>query len=104
MYKRYYDGYGRVRKNAEQGELIVPKDTNEEVLCDEKSIDSKICSEDFAQISSVNKCRESIIPGLPVELDDLILIGILLFLLRDPDNNDPVMLVIIAFLLLGDII
>ena len=44
-----------------------------------------------------------ILQGLPIELDDLILIGLLLFLLHDSDNNDPIMLVIIVFLILGDV-
>ncbi len=103
MYKRYYDGYGRVRKDIDPGEIIVPKDTSVQTANGEVNPEENREFSDNVAITAVNNNLRSGLPGLPFELDDLILIGILLFLLWDSDNNDPVMLVIIAFLLLGDV-
>ena len=104
MYKRYYDGYGRIRKDIDRGELIVPKDTGLQNIEEENNEESVISSAGNGEISTTGKNDGGFLQGLPIELDDLILIGILLFLLYDSDNTDPIMLVIIAFLLLGDVL
>ena len=103
MYKRYYDGYGRIRKDIDRGELIVPKDAQLQNIEEENNGESVISSVGNGEISTARKNSGGILQGLPIELDDLILIGLLLFLLHDSDNNDPIMLVIIVFLILGDI-
>ena len=100
MYKRYYDGYGSARVKNDVGEIIVPK-TNiqntyeipENSHCD-KATNNQI------EISSKGKG----ILGSSLDIDDLILIGVLLFLLYDSDDNDPVLIIIIGYLLLSEIL
>ncbi len=104
MYRRYYDGYTRPAEFKDRGEVIVP-----EAVCEKKETDSEIASNECREsaISEVG-CRKMNLP-FSLELDDLILIGILLFLLFDKDDcqnndsNDIFMLLIIGFIIFADI-
>lgn len=104
MYKRYYDGYQRPAESKDRGEIIVP-----ETLCDQKEAAPQIASNDCGEIAVTGKGCKNL--GLPfsLELDDLILIGILLFLLFDKndcqkdDDNDIFMLLIIGLIIFSDI-
>ena len=106
MYKRYYDGYAKVKN--ETGEIVIPQ-----------SINKASCSPDIASELAQSQCGETEISAcgrknsllnLPCDADDLILIGILIFLLLDKkegdadDDNNIFLILIIGFVLLSDII
>lgn len=100
MYRRYYDGYGRVRNDNDSGEIITPhiNENNSSEYRDNNQIG--ITSNE----TSVCKNSESGFLGLNCELDDIILIGILLFLLWDTESTDIVLLLIIGFIFLSELI
>ena len=108
MYKRYYDGYGRVNNAAEHGEIVVPQCLESEK--NEKEVSSQITASNLHDdISECSACGKSFL-NLPFEIDDIILIGILLFLLLDKDrddcdddNNNIFILLIIGFIIFSDI-
>lgn len=99
MYKRYYDGYGSARVRNDMGEIIVPK-ANEQNTYEIQPQSHFDESNKQIEISS----KEKGILGTSLDIDDLILIGVLLFLLYDSDDNDPVLLIIIGYLLLSEIL
>ena len=106
MYKRYYDGYAGNGNFKNRGEVIVPETINECQNSNEKTELTSVACDTICQSDS--KCQKKGI-NFPFELDDLILIGILLFLLFDKDecknddDNDIFMLLIIGFILFSDI-
>ena len=107
MYKRYYDGYSGNAVVKNQGEIVVPENIS-------PTKDNKIQSEITSVCNnetdiSVAGCKKNG-SKFPFELDDLILVGILLFLLFDKDDckeddgNDIFVLLVIGIILLSDII
>ena len=106
MYKRYYDGYQNSTNSKNCGEIVVPEAVNEAENHMEQANITSVCDNDIAL--SGTQCKKSGL-NLPFELDDLILIGILLFLLFDKDDskkdddNDILTLLVIGFIVLSDI-
>ena len=99
MYRRYYDGYARIKPDKDSGEVIVPQSTVENLS--EKEDKTSLASDDVSITSCTDNKRNSLFSG-KFETDDLILIGLLIFLLTQSDNDDPTLLIIIAFIFLGD--
>lgn len=106
MYRRYYDGYS-ASNDGDTGEIIIPRNTDNTYLADKKEIteneyeDNEITQTETA---SCNTSEKKSLFSLPGELDDIILIGLLLMLIMDSDNDDPIILIIIGFILLADFI
>ncbi len=107
MYKRYYDGYGRVNNAADRGEIVIPQSLESER--NEKEASSQITATNLQDdISECTACGKSFL-NMPFEIDDIILIGILLFLLLDKDrddcddDNNLFILLIIGFIIFSDI-
>lgn len=105
MYRRYYDGYQRNTEPKDRGEIIVPKS----VPLQKAEITPEITETHTSDITaSGSECRNSFL-SLPFEIDDLILIGILLFLLMDrgndnkDDDNNIFMLIIVGLIIFSDI-
>ncbi|MBO5743845.1 MAG: hypothetical protein J6R68_06150 [Clostridia bacterium] len=108
MYKRYYDGYGTQNMQKNGGEIIVPENLASTVS---KSTSPQVQDEKPLDDISISACPEKRnILNLPCEIDDLILIGILLFILLGNDNNDNdngsdiFTLIIIGIILFSDIL
>ena len=103
MYKRYYDGYGRVRREADQGEVIVPHSPDDEQCHNEdRAVQLSPHSNECGDIA-ISGCRGgNSLFGL--ELDDLILVGVLIFLLMNNDGDDPLMPIIIGIILIGELL
>ncbi len=102
MYRRYYDGYGKVRNNSDPGEIIVPQ-RSDTTYGDNRQNPIAITSGD--DCCEIQKCdNKKGILGLDCELDDLLLIGVLLFLLWDSENADPILIIIIGFIFLSEIL
>ena len=106
MYKRYYDGYqgNTVLKN--QGEIVIPQTIGTE---NENCVKAELASPRPQPVAVADcGCKKGVL-NLPFELDDLILIGILIFLLFDKDDckkdddNDIFMLLIVGLILFSDI-
>lgn len=102
MYTRYYDGYAKTKDD--KGEIVIPQNINnapENLPMPKEENDEKEIS-----ITSA-KTRTSLFNG-SVELDDLILIAVLIFLLTDKDSadedNNIFMLLIVGFILFSDIL
>ena len=106
MYKRYYDGYQNNTVSRNRGEIVVPEAVNEIENNNTQTNITTVCDDDISL--SGTQCRKNGL-NLPFELDDLILIGILLFLLFDEDDckkddgNDILTLLVIGFIVLSDI-
>ena len=106
MYKRYYDGYGTQNMQKTNGEIIVPENLASTVSKNTSVQDEN--SHNDIEISSCQEKRNFL--NLPCEIDDLILIGILLFILLGNDNddnnggNDIFTLIIIGIILFSDIL
>ena len=108
MYKRYYDGYGTQNTQKNSGEIIVPENLASETA---KNTEPKVQDEKPLDDIAISTCTEKRnILNLPCEIDDLILIGILLFIILGNDNNDNdngndiVTLIIIGIILFSDIL
>ena len=99
MYRRYYDGYGSARVKNDVGEIIVPKSNIQNTY---EIQENSHCDKPNNQIEISSKGKGFL--GSSLDIDDLILIGVLLFLLYDSDDNDPVLLIIIGYLLLSEIL
>lgn len=106
MYKRYYDGYGRVNDHKDKGEIIIPEAV--EASSNDSAVGEIALTESDTGVAG---CRDSKrLFSLPCDIDDIILIGILLFLLfdkdkdGDKDDNDIFMLLIVGFVLFSDIL
>ena len=107
MYKRYYDGYGRNNNTRDRGEIVVPQSLPSPVEADE----NKVQITNLPQCEDTSECAkvQKSFLNLPFEIDDIILIGILLFLLFDKDkddcddDNNLFMLIIIGFIVFSDI-
>ena len=100
MYKRYYDGYERAVPQKNNGEVVVPQSLDSDTADITPEITSASDNKGAVSVAGNN----SLLSSLPFELDDLILIGILLFLIFDKsdckkdDDNDIFMLLIIGFI------
>ena len=108
MYKRYYDGYGTQNMPKTNGEIIVPENLASTVS---KNITPSVQDEKSHNDIEISSCQEKRnFLNLPCEIDDLILIGILLFILLGNDNddnnggNDIFTLIIIGIILFSDIL
>ncbi len=108
MYKRYYDGYGTQNMQKTNGEIIVPENLPSTAS---KNITQSVQDEKIHDNIEISSCREKRnFLNLPCEIDDLILIGILLFILLGNDNNDNdngndiFTLIIIGIILFSDIL
>ena len=97
MYKRYYDGYGSQRNSIDRGQIIVPEKSNDTYEIKEDINDAK--SEEITITKKSNGLLEK-----PLELDDLILIGLLIFLLKGSDETDPILIIIVGYLLISEIL
>lgn len=99
MYRRYYDGYARVKPDKDEGEVIVPQNTKN--TCCDNDTSVSITSDTINTALCPDNKKGGLFSG-SFETDDLILIGLLIFLLTQSDNDDPTLLIIIAFIFLGD--
>jgi len=110
MYKRYYDDYHSCGcTHAENGEVITPKcadgtyrqknNSVSALLNDCNTNDEKEC----IKCSTDSICDRKTAFSLPCEIDDLILIGILFLILKDNESIDPMIPLIIGFVLLTDV-
>lgn len=106
MYKRYYDGYERSVPPKNNGEVVVPQSLN----ADNKDLNAEITATPADSVAVSVAGNNSLLSSIPFELDDLILIGILLFLIFDKsdckkdDDNDIFVLLIIGFIIFSDIL
>ena len=103
MYKRYYDGYGGAQRDSDHGEIIVPH-SPEGKLChnEDNNVQTSPRSDECSDIA-ISGCRGgNSLFGL--ELDDLILVGVLIFLLMNNDGDDPLMPIIIGIILIGELL
>ena len=106
MYKRYYDGYERSAAPKNNGEVVVPQSLN----ADNKDLNAEITATPADSVAVSVAGNNSLLSSIPFELDDLILIGILLFLIFDKsdckkdDDNDIFVLLIIGFIIFSDIL
>ncbi len=98
MYRRYYDGFPRNSGFQNSGEIIVPESTNE--ITYEPDKNNSEGKNDEISITSFSNS----FPFKNFELDDIILIGVLIFLLADSDDKDPITLIIIGYLLLCELL
>ena len=99
MYRRYYDGYGSARAKNDGGEIIVPKTNIQNTY---EIAENTHCDESNKVIEIASRGKGFL--GSSLDIDDLILIGVLLFLVYDCDDNDPVLLIIIGYLLLSEML
>lgn len=94
MYKRYYDGYGvSPQKNAYCGEIVVPEedckpDTND---CCECETEPETC-----ESGGLSRVFDKF------GIDDIILIGILLMVMKD-SADDTMLIIILAVIFLSGI-
>ncbi len=107
MYKRYYDGYSGRNVSRNDGEIVVPEnistapETNSLPL-----LEQDVCND----ISVTSSCDKKNFLNLPCDIDDLILIGILIFVLMgnskgdDDGGNDILSLIILGIILFSDIL
>ena len=93
MYKRYYDGYGSHRNNIDQGEIIVPEKNNVTYESNENT------ASDITTSATANNMSKN-----SFEIDDLILIGLLIFLLKGCDEPDPIMIIVVGYLIISEIL
>ena len=106
MYKRYYDGYERSVPPKNNGEVVVPQILN----ADNEDLNAEITATPADSVAVSIAGNNSLLSSIPFELDDLILIGILLFLIFDKsdckkdDDNDIFVLLIIGFIIFSDIL
>lgn len=105
MYRRYYDGYS-ASNDGDTGEIIVPRRADNTYAETASAADAIEDSEALQQtdISSCDTKQKKSFLSLPGELDDIILIGLLLILVMDSENDDPIILIILGFILLSDFI
>ena len=97
MYKRYYDGYAKVNPENDSGEVIVPHSRGDTY---EKNGNNNVTDCNSTQIA-VQK-NKTFLSGL--ESDDILLIGVLIFLLLNGDGDDPLMPIIIGFILISELL
>lgn len=109
MYKRYYDGYGMNPIHENKGEVIIPKESTDEneadVICQNSDPES------FTDTQNSNDASASIARHLPrsngknflsgIELDDIILIGVIILVLKDNPDDPMLILILAAIFLLG---
>ena len=100
MYRRYYDGYRPTNSYADKGEIIVPKSDSEHSSDAQVSLSTHPDSSDCVEITS--RSGRGFL-GTNLEIDDIILIGILIFLLSESDDIDPVLIIVVGYLLLADL-
>ncbi len=96
MYKRYYDGYKQMPYNTPSSDLGT--DNDELVTIDDAKIiettERSDASEAILNSHTHGRCSESFLGNL--QLDDIILIGLVILLLADSENLDTTLLIIIA--------
>ena len=95
MYKRYYDSYGSQRSNIDRGEIILPEKSR-------TYENNEMKAEEANEIAIASKSSGFL--GTSLEIDDLILIGLLIFLLQGNDETDPILLIVIGYLLISEIL
>ncbi|MBR5507534.1 MAG: hypothetical protein IKV88_05760 [Clostridia bacterium] len=98
MYRRYYDGYARINPENDSGEVIVPRSRSDTYQNNNEKCPVECES---TQITSCQK-NKSFLAGL--ETDDILLIGVLIFLLINGDGEDPLMPIIIGFILISELL
>lgn len=117
MYKRYYDGYGTYdsRKSTDAGEVIIPRQSDQETIlntaADEKNVFDKAYEEKPDTESCQVSAPSSVAGILPFSgskklsnsfaLDDLILIGVILLVLKDTPDDTLLIVILAAIFLLG---
>lgn len=100
MYKRYYDGYGSYpQRTAYNGEVVIPEETVEETKTDETPVCDTSEAVPVAQISSnplggISRMLDGI------AIDDIILLGVILLVLKD-SADDPMLVIILAVIFLS---
>ncbi len=99
MYRRYYDGYTRINPDNDSGEVIIPHPKGDTYR--NNTGENNLIQCETAENSSC-KQNKSFLDGL--ETDDILLIGVLIFLLLNGDGNDPLMPIIIGFILISELL
>lgn len=108
MYKRYYDGYSGHNMQKSEGQIIIPENLNSSNS--NEPIASLTSEKPQDDISICSSCENRGFLNLPCDIDDLILIGILLFVILgndrdDCDNsNDIFTLIILGIIIFSDIL
>ncbi len=112
MYRRYYDSYGCANEKKDCGEIIIPEKLTkcDDDPCKSTQLEAKSCCEPEIKpcCEPETRCKKgsSLLP-FSIDTDDLILIGILIFLLldknRDDDDDDSFIYIILGIILLSDI-
>lgn len=108
MYKRYYDGYSGNNMPKNEGQIIIP----ESLASSNSNATAASIAEQKPQddIAICSDCKNRSFLNLPCDIDDLILIGILLFVIlgndkNDYDNsNDLFTLIILGIIIFSDIL
>lgn len=106
MYKRYYDGYSGRNMARNDGEIVVPENISPAPETNSMPLQEQSMCNDISVTSS---CDKKNFLNLPCDIDDLILIGILIFVLmgnsgKDDDGNDILTLIILGIILFSDIL
>lgn len=106
MYKRYYDNYHSCDCGASEiGETITPR-CAKDTYCAQKESEEKCCPDNCNEQKEIIPCcnnqnlEKKSLFSLPCDIDDIILIGILLLMMRDEDSSEPIIPIIIGFILL----
>ena len=122
MYKRYYDGYNAYSRNKTSysgGEVVIPKESEEEthtseiqadstpLSVSEKDIQFTVQNEDAA-VASISNCSSNSFNGLSkifdgISIDDIILLGVILIVLKD-SSDDPLLIIILAVVFISGLI
>ncbi|MBE7049850.1 MAG: hypothetical protein E7394_03660 [Ruminococcaceae bacterium] len=100
MYRRYYDGYARVNPENDSGEVFVPHARGDTYADNHET--NNVSKNESSEITAYGQKNKSLLAGL--EADDLILIGVLIFLLLNGDGEDPLMPIIIGFILISELL
>lgn len=117
MYKRYYDGYGPIylKPNQQRGEVVIPKDSEADNGIDLSKTEEQIQKKDTGPeisggetlVASAGRSFSSLgsIGGFldNIEIDDIILFGVILLVLKD-SADDPLLIIILTVVFLAGIL
>lgn len=98
MYKRYYDGYGTMDRSTVQdgGEVIIPK-----ANVDYEESQEEITQNGDTQVASVlpRSAGKNLLGNIAI--DDIILIGVILLVIKDAPEDSFLIIILAVIFLLG---
>ncbi|MBQ6999316.1 MAG: hypothetical protein IJN62_05985 [Clostridia bacterium] len=119
MYKRYYDGYNSYQRSntSYSGEVVIPKESVEETSLAETIAETASAPEDNIEftvhdsgtaVAAIPKTSVSSIGGLSklfndIDIDDIILFGVILLVLKD-SADDPLLIIILTVVFLAGLL